>query len=130
MAKSQAQHRLEKRRRVKIALAGFAGLASVAAVLAGTAQAASNNTYVVDSSAHYPHAVSIWVDHQFRRCATLSPGGNVQFGPNPNGSYVWLREYAGGQCYDGSAPLKTVQAWNVKPGQTINFSGYPANGAG
>ncbi|MBV9024483.1 MAG: hypothetical protein JO362_11990 [Streptomycetaceae bacterium] len=130
MANSQAQHKLRKRRGAKIALAGIAGLASAAAVLAGSAQAASNDTYVVDSGAHYSHAVSIWVDNQFRRCVTLSPGGSTQFGPNPNGSYVWIREYTGGQCYDGSAPLKTVQVWNVKPGQTIDLSRYPVNGAG
>jgi hypothetical protein len=130
MLRSQTRHKLRKRRGVKVAVAGIAAVASTAAVFAWNAQAYTNNTLVRDTGARYAHAVSIWVDNQFRRCATLSPGQDIEFGPKSTGSYVWIREYSGARCYDGSAPLKTVEAWNVKPGQIINLANYPVNGAG
>ncbi len=130
MGISQARHRLGKHKRTKMALAGIAGMASVAAIVAGTAQADTINVRVVDSTAGYPHAVSIWVDNQFRRCATLYPGSDVQFGPRTSGSYVWIREYTGANCYDGSAALKTVKVYGVKPQQTIDLARYPSNGNG
>jgi hypothetical protein len=131
---TRAQHTPKNRRRTKIALAGLAGVASAVAILAGTAQAGGTyNVHLVDGPAHYPHAVDIGVDGQYRGCRIIYPGSFAEFGPSPSGSNVWIHEYPGTQCSYPNAyvpAMRTVHLTGVRPGSYYDLSWYPMNGWG
>jgi hypothetical protein len=131
---ARAQHRFRNHRRTKITLAGIAAAASMAAVLAGTAQAGGTyNVRVVDSGAHYAHAIDIGVDGQYRACRIIEPGSYAEFGPSPTGSDVWIHEYPGTQCSYPNAyvpAMRTVHRTGVMPGSQIDLNSYPKNGWG
>ena len=130
----RAQRTPRNRNRTKIALAGIAGVTSAVAALAGTAQAGGTyNVTVVDSRAHYAHAVDIGADGHYRGCRVIRPGSYIPFGPSPYGSDVWLHEYPGTRCsYPGDyvPAMKTVHLTGVVPGAHIDLHRYPMNGWG